>query len=198
MPGGFRMDARHFDHLARSLSAASPRRGLLALLAALPVLGGLLALLDPDEAEARKNRRKNRRKTRKKPHKRAKRRRQKRKQRKKQKCKAKSRARICANRCGMVKNNCGKKVACGSCVCDPTCKICETCNDRTGVCEPDPAKLGQDCGQPGQICQADGACTCDPSSCSNPTPLCVEGACLACTTSEECDAAGVGTLCCDG
>ena len=58
------MDARHFDLLTKSLTATTPRRRLLRLLATLPLLGGLLALLELDDAEAR-----GRRKRRKKAHK---------------------------------------------------------------------------------------------------------------------------------
>lgn len=57
------MDANHFDHLAQSLST-TPRRGLLRLLAILPLGGGLASLLDPEEAiaDGRRKRRKKRHK----------------------------------------------------------------------------------------------------------------------------------------
>ena len=47
------MDHDAFDALTRALSEAGSRRGLLRLLATLPVLGGLISLLDPDEADTR-------------------------------------------------------------------------------------------------------------------------------------------------
>ena len=49
------MDSRHFDALTKRLTEAGSRRGLLGLLATLPVLGGLVAFLDPDAGEARHN-----------------------------------------------------------------------------------------------------------------------------------------------
>ncbi len=58
------LDDGRFDHLTRALSEASPRRSMLGLLATLPVLGGLFALLDQGETDA-----KGRRKRRKKEHK---------------------------------------------------------------------------------------------------------------------------------
>jgi hypothetical protein len=58
------MDSRHFDALTRTLTEAGTRRGLLGLLATLPVLGGLIALLAGDDADAqgRRRRRKKRHK----------------------------------------------------------------------------------------------------------------------------------------
>jgi hypothetical protein len=54
------MDDRRFDALSRALGAAASRRGLLRLLAAVPVLGGLAPLLDPDDTDGqgRRHRRK--------------------------------------------------------------------------------------------------------------------------------------------
>lgn len=54
------MDSRHFDALTRVLSTANARRTLLAGLAALPVAGGLLGILDAEEAEAGRRRRRKR------------------------------------------------------------------------------------------------------------------------------------------
>jgi hypothetical protein len=45
---GRSVDAAQFDRLVQSLGAPSPRRRLLRLLAAVPVAGGLLALLAPE------------------------------------------------------------------------------------------------------------------------------------------------------
>lgn len=53
---GFVVDAARFDRLARSLTAAGSRRGLLALLATLPLLGGVLAPLGLEESAAKKRR----------------------------------------------------------------------------------------------------------------------------------------------
>lgn len=166
------MDARHFDQLARTLAQASHRRGLLGVLAALPLLGSLLAFLERVEtADAKRRKRK--------------------RKRKKKKCKARSKARTCANRCGRVKNNCKKKVNCGPCDCGGGCPVCKTCNARTGVCEPDPGKERDACGTPGQVCQADGTCACDAGSCpagqhcQGAVCVCDSGSCAGC-----CDEAG--------
>jgi hypothetical protein len=177
------MDARHFDTLARSLTEAGTRRGLLGLLATLPVLGSLVARLDFDEVDA-----KGRRKRRKKRHKHGKGNGRHRMGKRKPKCKDQSNARTCANHCGVVKTRCGKRVDCGSCVCEPTCPICQVCNETAGACEPDTSQLGDDCGQAGQRCQPDGACACDAGSCA-PCETCkANGAC-----SSPCDGEG----CCD-
>lgn len=169
---GEAMDARHVDALAKSLAQGGTRRGLLGLLATLPILRGLLAVFDPETASA-----KGRRKRRKKRHKRAKRRRRKERQRKNaMRCTAHSRARTCANRCGMVKNNCTKRVNCGPCTCESTCDFCQVCDARTGDCVPDPGQQGDACGQPGQRCQADGSCACDATSCPA-GHTCLDGTC---------------------
>lgn len=204
------MDVRHFDHLTRAVATVSPRRGLLAVLASLPFLGGLLALLGLEEAAAGRNRRKKRQK----PHKRAGRRRRKRKQRRKGKCRAHARGRTCADRCGTVTNNCGKDVDCGSCVCGGGCPICQTCNGRTGVCEPDGSQQGDACGAPGQVCQTDGRCACDAGSCAagqhcqGAVCVCDDGSCAGCcdeagacqpgTTDDACGAGGVACSPCTG
>jgi parallel beta-helix repeat protein len=137
------MDAKHFDRLARTLTEAGTRRGLLGLLATLPVLSGLFALLDLDETDA-----KGRRKRRKKKHKHGRPRSH--GKRKKKKCKPNSLTKTCQGQCGPVKNNCKKPVDCGSCTCETH------------------AQCGVDA-----LCLADGSCqactvTCpggDPSAC---------------------------------
>ena len=177
------MDAARFDRLARALSSAGSRRGLLALLGTLPVVGGLAALLAAEEGQAH-----GRRKRRKKRHKHGRGRRRKRKHQKK-KCKSRSRATTCAGKCGIVRNNCRKRVDCGSCVCEPLCPVCQICNAATGVCEPDPDEVGDACGEPGQVCQADGACACDAASCDP---------CQACQDDGVCAAPCAGEGCCDG
>jgi hypothetical protein len=103
------MDANRFDRLTRALSEAGTRRGLLGLLATLPIMGGLLALLDQDETVARGRRHRRRVKR----HKHGKGRRK----HHKKKCKPKSKAKTCAGKCGPVKNKCKKTVDCGSCTC---------------------------------------------------------------------------------
>ena len=109
------MDASRLVAVARAVSAAGTRRGLLGLLTGLPLLGGLAAFLTAEDEMAAKNRRKKR----KKPHKRAKRRRK--QNHKKRHCKAHPRTKICNGKCGKVKNNCKKTVNCGPCTCETSC-----------------------------------------------------------------------------
>lgn len=180
------MDARHFDSLTRVLSGSDSRRRVLAALAALPVLGGVLALGAEDAAAA------GRRKRRVKKHKHGSgRRRANRRGKDKQPptCTPESLAQACAGQCGSVTNNCGQDVDCGSCVCDPACAVCQTCDARTGQCIADPAQNGDACGGIGQVCQADGTCSCDETSC----PVC-----RSCHRSGECTNPCASAGCCDG
>lgn len=173
------MDNRHFDSLTRGLATGDSRRRLLAFLGALPVAGGLAALLDPEDAEAA-----GRRKRRKKRHKHGEgRRRKKRKHRKKPTpptCTPESRAQTCDGACGTVPNNCGVVVDCGPCPCSPTCAACQICDPATGQCVADSGQQGDACGAPGQVCQADGACACTTTSCPACTTCGVDGRCAAC------------------
>jgi hypothetical protein len=59
------VDARHFDRLARSLTERGSRRGLLGLLAALPLTGGVETLLGGDaEGKGRRKKKRSRRRQR--------------------------------------------------------------------------------------------------------------------------------------
>jgi hypothetical protein len=176
------MDIRHFDALAKALTVPDSRRRVLGLLAAAPLLGGLLGVTDEEDAAAkeRRRRRKQRHKRRKNPGKR------KRKQTKK--CKPESVAQTCAGKCGSVTNTCKKAVDCGSCACDPLCGVCFTCQDgpnAPGTCVADPAQAGDTCGDPGQVCQPDGACACDATSCPACT-RCEAGQCVSCGDGHIC------------
>jgi hypothetical protein len=209
------LDARHFDTLARVLSAGKSRRRLLTMLSAVPVLGGLEGILSPAETEAA-----GRRKRRKKRHKHGKGRR--RKHRKKKPCRAESVAQACSGKCGSVQNNCKQSVECGSCACDPACDVCFTCQEgpnTPGTCVVDPAQQGETCGSDGKVCQPDGSCTCIPltqcpagkecgsypdgcggfvtcpSICSNPTPICTDNVCTACSADNQCAS---GDICEEG
>lgn len=179
------MDPVRFDDLARVLSVPDSRRRVVGLLAAVPVVGGLLGFLAAEEAEGQ-----GRRKRRKKAHKHGKGRRRK---HHRKKCRAESVAQTCAGKCGSVTNNCKKAVDCGSCACTPACNACFTCRaqgaNAPGTCVVDPTQQGQACGDPGQICQADGACACDASSCPGCTTCGGDGRCAACA--DCCDGAGV-------
>jgi len=160
------MDEAHFDTLARVLSTAGSRRPVLALLAALPGLGALRADAEAERGRQRQARRKRQ------DHDHdldAEKRRKKRK--KKKKCTPESAAQTCAGKCGDVANTCQQVVNCGSCVCDPPCPVCQTCNGARAQCEPNAAVTGFWCGErsePGLVCQADGSCACDATSCAPP------------------------------
>lgn len=186
------MDARYFDALTQGLSRANSRRRLLGLLAALPLLGGLLGALDGTGSLAKERRR--RRKQR-----RARRKGKRVSQRHRHAaCTPQSRARVCAGKCGPVrgKQTCGKTVDCGSCDC-PTpcgeCFVCQSSPNAFGTCVIDAAQAGDACGSDGHVCQADGACACDSGSCANPTPICQDGTCVACSGDGHCLSATSGT-----
>ncbi|MFT4037243.1 MAG: hypothetical protein QM692_03610 [Thermomicrobiales bacterium] len=189
------MDPRHFDALAQGLSAGITRRRLLALAAAAPVLGGLLGLLDSEDAGAkdRRRRRKQRHKRRKNPGARKGTRSPKRKPQPAA-CVPQSVAQTCDGKCGSVTNNCGLTVPCGSCACPAPCPSCFVCQEHgqniPASCEADPAQQGQTCGDPGQVCQPGGACVCDGGSCAG-GQRCVAGACV-------CDSVSCAAGCCDG
>lgn len=171
------METRHFDCLARALSEAGPRRSLLGLLAGLPVLGVLVALLAPEELDARRRGRR-----RKKAHKHGRGRR--RKHQKNKKCQAQSTAETCAGKCGPVTNNCQQTVDCGSCTCAQPCGACLVCDEATRTCVADPSKNGATCSGNGtatSVC-CNGACC---AGCCGPDGSC--GACRVFVTSEKYD-----------
>jgi hypothetical protein len=160
------MDPRHFDAFARVLSTVESRRGVLT---SLPALGGLFAILTPEETEAT-----GRRKRRKKAHKHGKGRR--RKHRKKKQCTPESVTQTCAGTCGKVTNNCKQPVDCGPCACTPLTEC--------------PA--GKACGTYPDGCG--GSVTC-PITCDDPTPVCTDNVRSACTADSQCAS---GEICADG
>jgi predicted outer membrane repeat protein len=109
---GEAVDRDHLVSLGRALGAVDSRRRLLGALVGAPLLGAVLDLLDPEEAEAkdRRRRRKRRHKRRKNPGSR------------KKGCRPKSKIKACAGKCGSVKNRktCGKRIDCGPCCLPPT------------------------------------------------------------------------------
>jgi hypothetical protein len=165
------MDGRHFDFLARALSARGARRSLLGLLATLPVFGGLLALLDDDAAA------KGRRKRRKKGHKHGK---GKHKKHKQKKCHPEPKTTTCADACGQVTNNCQQAVDCGPCTCGG-CPTCQVCDAETNACVADPSQRDEPCGEEWQVCQSNGNCACDAGTCPNCTTCESNGVCEACS-----------------
>lgn len=121
------MDRERFDGLARTLAGVNTRRGVLGLAAAIPIVGGVFAHFDLDDAEAKGRRRhaKHRHHAGQQRDVAAARKRKK----KKKKCKSESPATTCAGKCGPVTNTCGQTIQCGTCHCAADCEVC--CN---GVC----------------------------------------------------------------
>ncbi|MFT4037152.1 MAG: right-handed parallel beta-helix repeat-containing protein [Thermomicrobiales bacterium] len=109
------MDPDHLDHLARSLAAADPTPRRRILLAAVSVAGGLLALPDADDGEAKDRRR--RRKQRHKRHKDLGSRKL-HKRKKPQQCSPEPAAETCSGKCGAILNMCKETVDCGVCACE--------------------------------------------------------------------------------
>jgi hypothetical protein len=174
------MDHQDFDCLVRSATTIGTRRGLLRLLAALS-LPRMFATLCEEERSAAKRKRPERQKVHQSGNVQSKGKRKRKK--KKNRCQPDSNARTCARRCGQTTNNCGKQVDCGPCLCSPSCAVCQTCDAASGQCVPNAAFAGQDCGQPGEVCQANGACACD---------VCASG-CPFATLQDAIDAAAPGT-----
>lgn len=136
------MDTNHFARLARIVAVPDSRRRLLRALAALPVAGGLLDILDPDDVAGN-----GRRKRRVKKHKHGKGRR--RKKRKPKTCKAEPASQTCAGKCGSVINNCRKAVACGTCGCTGSdqCASGQVCDGGTcAACNVTCAGTAAECG----------------------------------------------------
>ena len=180
------MDATRFDRLARTLTAAGTRRGmLLGILLVPPLLGGWAAPFDKADAKRRPQGRMADRggdvsveKKRKK---------------RKRKCKPKSQTTTCAGNCGPVKNNCQKTIDCGSCACDPACGPCQACQGGAatpGTCVP--AHQVETCGDR-RICAA-GACIscgfpgepcCPGETCAQESYSCIAGMCEFCGLNSE-------------
>lgn len=145
------MDARHLDSLVRLFASAESRRRVLALLAAMPLLGNLPGGPEPDAAAARKRhapataQRKRGRKHKKKH--------------KKKPCQPQTTAQTCAGRCGNVTNNCNQPVACPPTCANPT-PVCA--NTTCVACE-----RNTQCAS-GQICDEGRCAACD---------VCPGGAC---------------------
>jgi hypothetical protein len=192
------MDPTRFDRLARTLAAAGTRRGLVRILAALP-LGVTLGALRGEGPEAsaedddhgssgRRHRRKAKHRHQtgnNKEHRKGKRK----GQGKRPGCTSESRAKTCAGKCATVINNCGKPVACDPCTCATGCPQCQRCNPDTGLCDP----VADD-----TICDDGDACT-QTDSCQG--GVCVGTNPIVCTALDQCHKVGTcnpGTGVCVG
>ena len=172
------MESDRFNRLVQSMTRSGSRRGLLGLLAAVPVFGGLAALLGHEAMG--KGRRMRRQKAGHEKDPSAEKHKKKRSKKKKRKqCRPRPFAITCAGKCGLVPDNCQKTVNCGSCGCNSACPACQRCNSTTQVCEPDPSQTGNACGSAGQLCLLDGTCACHPETCDLGT-VCRDGTCQAC------------------
>ena len=183
------MDAEIFDRLVRALTGVRTRRGLLSLLAGLPLVSTIATLL-PDEADAAGRRKRHKhqqgdgKKNRNGKH-----------QRPSASepppsppssppsppptCVPLPQTTTCAGKCAMVANNCGEQVDCGPCPCTPACQQCQTCAAATGQCVP--LTNGTACNDGNACTQAD---TCQSG-------ICVGSNSVVCTPLDQCHAAGV-------
>jgi hypothetical protein len=197
------MEADRFDLLIKSLSAAGSRRGLLRLIAALPLAGALAALVSEESEAGRRRRRKARHDPGKDKDNRKGKRKKKGKGKRRKKgngqtpqsgptgqpsCVPESAAQTCAGQCGSVANTCGTLIDCGPCDCG-LCPACHTCDTATGRCIPNTAVVDEVCGD-GQVCQADGTCACRGGSCGGCRTCQRDGACSAYCVSGGCCGAG--------
>jgi hypothetical protein len=101
-------------------------------------------------------------------------------------CVPEAKTQTCDGQCRDVVNNCGVIVDCGHCTCGGDCPACHRCDDTTGACLPDPNQAGNECGEEGQVCQADGRCMCEAASCPGCATCAGNGFCEPCSG------------CCDG
>jgi hypothetical protein len=209
------MDPVRFDRLAKSLSSPETRRRVFGVLAAVPVVGGLLGILSPEETDAagRRKRRKTRNKRRSgddKKHRKGKHKKKKQPTCTPTTCAAEGKS------CGRLPDGCGTTLDCGPCTCATGCHPdCQTCNPATGLCDDVANDTSCDDGDActeADTCQ-DGTCvagtpvvcTTPPGPCYQATGTCEpDGTCLyafkpsgaactdgdACTQPDACDGAG--------
>ena len=179
---------RRFDRLAKTLSSQGTRRGMVHLLAGLPLGVTLVSLLgtgpeataaDDDHGSSHRHRRRKTRNARRsgdaKDNHTGKRKGQ-RKGRKQ--CRPESPAETCAGKCATVINTCGTPVACGPCTCATGCPQCQTCNPATGLCVP--VTNGIACDDGNACTQTD---TCQGGVCVGSNPV----VCSGCQLSDSCN-----------
>ena len=191
------MDWRRLDEAAQIFAASGTRRGLLQLLASLP-LAGAVATLMPGESEARSERHHRDGMHQKRRHAEAQGRHK--RKRPKKRCIPESVAETCAGKCATVNNNCGTAVDCGACNCG-SCQICQTCDAATGRCVANGSVVGQVCSSC-HTCSVAGLCenapdgiACNDGDACTQIDTCQGGVCVGsnpvvCTSSDACHVAG--------
>jgi hypothetical protein len=117
-------------------------------------------------------------------------------------CMPDSRAQTCGDACGDVVNNCGISVDCGPCTCGSGCPECKVCDEDADACIPDAQQVGDGCGAVGQVCRADGTCSCEVATCPDCTACAGNGlceVCAGCCEDGQCVAScGACQVCADG
>jgi hypothetical protein len=212
------MDDLQFDRIARTVAGLTSRRGLLGIVASLPVVGGVLV----DDASAKRRQKRDRKDDRDQVED------EKRKKKKKKvtlclngqtikvakskkknflnqgatagacpSCVPEAKTTTCAGKCGNVTNNCGTVVDCGSCDCEPPCGECFKCEGTPGQCVPEdpfttPCGTGPSCSNgfavPGDYCDGTGICV-SPSPFPCQPYLCAGDTCgNTCTDDNDCEA----------
>jgi hypothetical protein len=190
------MDSAPFDTLVKSFAHTGTRRGLLRLLAALPLslalsahLGDAREVIAKGDVHGSSGRRRRKAKHRHQAGNNIVTRKGQRKGRRKGKsgnppsqssvaptgCTPDSVIQTCASTCGQVANNCGTIIDCGSCDCDPPCHpTCQTCNPGTGRCENMTGDIACD---DGNLCTVGDTCR---------AGICAAGSSVSCATPSEC------------
>ena len=196
---GVAMDSERFDRVAKALSQAGTRRGVVRLLAVLPVAGVLADRLTEESSGAgRRQRRKARHRHQTGNHKEHRRGKRKGKDKGTKKCTPASLAQTCAAGCGERRNECNQPVSCPcpsgqSCLpngtCARTCTVasdCAACTPAGSQCSR-PSMEGQKLCTPSQLCS--NLQTCDPAN----TTGCPQGfACIpTCPQGHVCGAVAV-------
>jgi hypothetical protein len=151
------MDPQRFDTLAKTLSTSGTRRGLLRLLAAVPVASGLLTRLEPEDAQGRGEDGRDGKDG---------------KDGRNRGCNPESRSRTCRGKCGPVKNNCGQRINCGS---------CEICRADSIHCDCPPNTTFRSCEStppPGELRPL---CVCDHGVCDLGPLTDTPSRCCSCT-----------------
>jgi hypothetical protein len=166
------VDARHFDHLVTALTEVGSRRGVLRLVASLPLVGALVGLWNDEEADAHGRRK---RRVRRHRHGKGRRRRNRRdKRRKKQRCRPEA--------CPQPESPCQEAICQGN-----VCAVSQKPNNTS--CNGDGRCLDGVCNAPPD-CMSAGTAGCNTSS----TPCCSD-VCDSGQPSGRCEPGEAGKPC---